>query len=474
MSLAPGRVRRPNGRRTVWRRPPRADEMATPPPPGFEEIQRQELSQLFGAMVGARLVIIPVVFALGTWAAVVDPASWRRTLLLPVMAALLAFFAFEVVRYRRRGFGAWSIPLNLAVGVAGQMALAWLTGGLASPLLPAAVLLAFVCGVSLAPPLLLGFLAFQAAGVLAMPVAEHSGRAAFLHLAAFGPAWDSPARSWTAAALLAFLVAGGAGVGRAVRLVFDRMLRKALRAQQESLRLHAERVEELSALSAEIAHELKNPLASVKGLGGLLAPDVAGKASERLSVLRREVDRMQATLDEFLNFSRPLVPLALGRVDLGALAREVAALHEGLAHERGVSLSVRGEASGRCDPRKVKQVLVNLLQNAVEASPEGGEVEIELGPLAAGGAALAVLDRGPGLDPRLGERVFEAGVTTKPRGSGIGLTVARARARQHGGEIALSPRPGGGLSAELRLPAAGAATPAAGMPAPARASGEGR
>ncbi len=447
--------------------------MATPPPPGFEEIQRQELSRLFGAMVGARLVILPVVFALGTWAALADPAPWRRTLLLPTLASLMAFFAFEAVRYRRRGFGAWSIPLNLGVGVVGQMLLAWATGGLESPLLPAAVLLAIVCGTSVAPPLLLGFVAFQALGVLALPLLEQSRWAPLLHLPALGPG-RAPAGSWTAAALLAVLVVGGAGVGRAVRSVFDGMLRKALRAQQESLRLHAERVEELSALSAEIAHELKNPLASVKGLAGLLAPDLSSKAAERLGVLRREVDRMQSILDEFLNFSRPLVPLALGRVDLGALAREVAALHEGLAQERGVTLTVRGEAGGRCDPRKVKQVLVNLVQNAVEASPEGGEVEIEVGALAGGGAALSVLDRGPGLDPALGERVFEAGVTTKPRGSGIGLTVARALARQHGGEIARSARPDGGLSAELRLPAAGEATPAGGVAAPARASGEGR
>ncbi|HEU4383842.1 MAG TPA: HAMP domain-containing sensor histidine kinase [Anaeromyxobacteraceae bacterium] len=468
------RVRGAAGRRTVGLRPVRADDMATPPPPGFDEIQRQELSRLFGRMVGARLVILPAVLALGTWAALADPAPWRRALLIPVLAALMAFFVFEAVRYRRRGFGAWSIPVNLGAGVLGQMLLTWTTGGLSSPLLPVAVLLALVSGIAVAPPLLLGFVAFQAAGVLALPLIEQSRWASFLHLAAFEPAWSSPARSWTAAALLAFLVVGGAGVGRAVRAVFDGMLRRALRAQHESLRLHGERVEELSALSAEIAHELKNPLASVKGLGGLLAPDVGGKAAERLGVLRREVDRMQSILDEFLNFSRPLVPLALGRVDLGTLAREVAALHEGQAHERGVSLSVRGEASGRCDPRKVKQVLVNLLQNAVEASPEGTEVEIEVGFLPAGGAALSVLDRGPGLDPRLGERVFEAGVTTKPRGSGIGLTVARALARQHGGEIALSPRPGGGLSAELQLPAAGEATPAAGVAAPARASGASR
>jgi signal transduction histidine kinase len=162
---------------------------------------------------------------------------------------------------------------------------------------------------------------------------------------------------------------------------------------------------------------------------------------------------MQSVLDGFLDLSRPLVPLALGSCDLGALCRETAALHEGMARERGVEVAASpGAVLARCDPRKVKQVLINLVQNAIEASPRGAEVLLEAAPAAAGGARVRVLDRGPGVDAALGELVWQPGVTTKPTGSGLGLTIARAIARQHGGELALAPREGGGTAAELSLP----------------------
>jgi two-component system sensor histidine kinase HydH len=304
----------------------------------------------------------------------------------------------------------------------------------------------------------LGLLAFQIASVWLCAWIGATGVIPDFNLSVFGGGsrvGAPPSYLYAHALVISFVLLMAGAVGRAVRSSLDGIIRRGLAAQQESLRAHAERAEELTALSGEIAHELKNPLASVKGLAGLLAQQLPdGKGAERLQVLRREVDRMQSVLDEFLNFSRPLVPLALGDADVSALCREVAALHEGVAKERGVELSVRGaEVRVRCDPRKVKQVLINLVQNAIDASPPGAGVELEADVAPDGGARVTILDRGRGLDPALGDAVFSPGVTTKPAGSGLGLTIARALARQHGGEVALVARPGGGTRAELVLPA---------------------
>jgi signal transduction histidine kinase len=138
---------------------------------------------------------------------------------------------------------------------------------------------------------------------------------------------------------------------------------------------------------------------------------------------------------------------------VAALCREVAALHEGMARERGVEVAAAGPAvRARCDPRKVKQVLLNLVQNALDASPRGTSVQLEAEPLGGGGARVRVLDRGRGIEPSLGDAVWQPGVTTKTTGNGLGLTIARALARQHGGDLVLLPREGGGTVAELTLP----------------------
>jgi len=245
------------------------------------------------------------------------------------------------------------------------------------------------------------------------------------------------------------------GLGAHVRLAFSDLLARETSARDESLRTHAERLDELTRLAGEIAHELKNPLASVKGLAALLARRCREDQQEHLAVLRGEVDRMQATLEEFLNLSRPLVPLTTRATDLAALVTEVAALHEGQLAQKRLRLEVLTEPGAdptvQADPRKLRQVLVNLLQNALEACPEQSTIRARLSASPTE-VRLALEDAGPGLAPGLLARAFEAGVTTKPMGSGFGLTVARGLARQHGGEVTLESSPGRGCVATLRLP----------------------
>jgi signal transduction histidine kinase len=209
----------------------------------------------------------------------------------------------------------------------------------------------------------------------------------------------------------------------------------------------------MTQLSGEIAHELKNPLASVKGLAALLERRSEGANVEPFLVMRRELDRMQATLEEFLNFSRPLVPLNLALASLDALVRDVCALHEGMSESKRVSIIVaRSETvTVLCDARKVRQILINLVQNAIEASAPG--TTIVLNVLRTDEAARVVVeDEGTGVDSFVGARAFDAGVTSKTGGSGLGLNVARGLARQHGGDVTLENRSPRGCRATLTLP----------------------
>ena len=447
--------------------PTRFDMAASPPPSGLEQIQRQELSRLFGQIVWVRLLVIPILFGVVLWVVFSDPAAWRRGLGLGLAVCAMAFSASELLRFRRRGLGQRALAVNLAVGIGGQTLVMAATGGLTSPFVYPMTVLIAVVALNVPGRLLYWMVGFQVAAVWALAAVELQRLVPDLNPLLFGGgrAGHGDLHLVLSASVITFAVLASATIGRRVRSAFDGMLRGALAAQQDSLRSYSERAEELTALSGEIAHELKNPLASVKGLAGLMAQHpLDPKGAERLGVLRREVDRMQAILEEFLNFSRPLVPLTLGQVDVSALCRDVAVLHEGMGQEAGVELRVRGGSLAvRCDPRKVKQILVNLVQNALEATPRGAAVEIETAA-EPDAVVVRILDGGPGPATELGEQVFDAGVTTKSCGSGLGLTISRALARQHGGELTLAARAGGGCAAELRLPA-GRTGPATGAAA---------
>lgn len=429
--------------------------MSSDPPPITDEILGQEKSRLFGHIVGARVAILPLFIALLLSAATIQHFFWQRAILVSLAIVVPSFFVFELWRYKKRGLSSYSFVHNLSVGVVGHLLVCAATGGLLSPFIYVTIPLAINIGVLMTAPVAALLLGLQISAVWSFAV---------LGAGAWFPEFSATALAGTSdpslsatyfyshALFVSFVIVVSSQIGRRVTRIFLTTLTRTLNARHELLASHQERVKELTSLSAEIAHELKNPLASVKGLSGLLTQNITDeKGAERLHVLRREVDRMQSVLEEFLNFSRPLVPLAIVSSDAQLIASEVVALHEGLAQQHSVRLVATGDAATvACDRRKVKQILINLVQNALHASPEGSTITVH-SQANGENVTVRIKDEGPGIDPELGS-VFDPGVTSKVGGAGLGLTIARALARQHGGELTLTTAAEGGALAELSLP----------------------
>ena len=231
-----------------------------------------------------------------------------------------------------------------------------------------------------------------------------------------------------------------------------------VQARRDTQDLFAGRNQELMDVAATVAHELKNPLTSIQGLAQLMAKNAAPgtKEQERFDVMRREIARMATVLDEFRNFSRPLSGLSLKPAPLRRLLEEVVLLSEGSAEPGDVTWTVTADpaVTVTCDPPKVKQALLNLVQNSLDAMGRKGRVDLGL-KVDGARAILVVADSGPGLAPSVAGRLFTPGVTTKERGTGIGLVVARSIAEQHGGTLALANGATGGCEATLSLPVSG-------------------
>ncbi len=432
---------------------------------GLDQVQDEAFGALFRRFAKWRLYAAPLIFLLLLLALMQDPSPWRRWLLGCALFSAVLRAIYEYRRLTRSPFDRTRIPaiLFVATPILGAVLLA--TGGIDSPAWPMIVPLAIfltLFGLRIHALALIGL--FSVALWVMAWLAQTSAIPDLLpEIFGGGPRVQmSPALRYTRAAMLNFTLVWAAMIGVLMRGAFASMVERALKSRDEVLQMHQDSTATLTGMAGEIAHELKNPLASVKGLAALVDRALPEKEHERMTVLRREVDRMQEILESFLNFSRPLVPLDAAGVRLRELCEAVVALHEGQAAERTVTLTVTGtEIEIRADARKLKQVLINLVQNALDASPAREQVELRVSRTASG-ARIDVCDRGQGLDDATRERAFEPGVTTKAKGSGLGLTVSRAIARQHGGEVRLHRRDGGGTVAELALPeqpapAAGAA-----------------
>lgn len=225
-----------------------------------------------------------------------------------------------------------------------------------------------------------------------------------------------------------------------------------LRDTLEEMRraLHA-RDEEREVLLAGIAHEVRNPLGALDLFAGLLAEELAGRPeAAHVDRLRAELSALEKVVREFLDYAR-VRPAVREQVDLAAVAAEVADLCAPLADQREISLTAEGAGAARGDREQLRRALVNLTRNAVEAAPAGSEVAVRLRGDARG-AVLEVADRGPGLTAEARGNLFRPFFTTKAKGTGLGLALAKKVAEAHGGTLQLLPREGGGTVARVELP----------------------
>jgi len=237
-----------------------------------------------------------------------------------------------------------------------------------------------------------------------------------------------------------------------------------LAADFDQMAATLERLErERTRLIADVAHELRTPLAVLQGrLEGMLDGVLPSTPAE-LARLHRQTAHLTRLVEDLRVLSladADRLTLQREDVDLVAWARDVAAGFAHAAAARGVGLEVVAEADAivvPVDRKRLTQVLSNLLDNAVGVSPAGGRVEVRLG-FTASGARVAVLDEGPGLSPDAAERLFERfyrarGDGADRAGSGLGLAIVRSLVEAHGGRVAAANRANGGARVEVSLPA---------------------
>jgi two-component system, NtrC family, sensor histidine kinase HydH len=230
-------------------------------------------------------------------------------------------------------------------------------------------------------------------------------------------------------------------------VVLWRLARRA-----EGLQATAERdrtLVTLGEMSAVLAHEIRNPLAALKGHAQLLVERLAGSGAEREKAERlvHETRRLERLVDDLLSFVRasrvtpaPVDPAAVLREAVAAVASDRVDVETGAA-----------PPTWRLDAPRVQQALANVLRNALEASPDGARVSATAEP-AGHGLVFRIRDHGPGLPPGDAEHLFAPFHTTRVQGTGLGLAVARRIAALHGGRVTARTHPDGGAEFCIVIP----------------------
>jgi len=221
---------------------------------------------------------------------------------------------------------------------------------------------------------------------------------------------------------------------------------------------HVRRVEQMAAvgeMAAGLAHEIKNPIASLRGSIQLLKEDIPYDPDhdKLMRIVLREADRLSSLVTDFLLFARP----PAGRMeifDLGEALAETATLFERDIICRGRILITTNIIPGihiEMDPAHLHQIFWNLLLNAAEAIKDSGEIHTEMHPLRNKQIDIRVIDNGCGMSKETMQSIFNPFVTTKPQGTGLGLSIVHRIVESYNGRLNVESEPGRGTVFTLRL-----------------------
>jgi signal transduction histidine kinase len=344
---------------------------------------------------------------------------------------------------------------GLVLGIGSYFVLVATTGGMASPLLMmGCVMMSAAAFTFVDPPwfrrfvfvtFLVGFVALvllsrTVLGRLAPPLADSL--------------YATPVYVTLSVLASIFTMMGLHRMGCTMTRGYERAALELAERREELCSVGEDKTRALEGMAARLAHEVKNPLAAIKGLSAHMARNASDpKTAERLAIVAAEADRLQGIVEGFLSFSRGLDDLEVTPMKPREVARELGVLLETRAEEAGVTMAVAGDEAlvVDADPRKLRQALLNIVLNAIQASPRGATVRVEVGRTCEG-ARITVHDDGTGMTPEVLERIRKPYFTTREGGTGLGVAVARGIVEQHGGRLEFKSVPGTGTTVTMTLP----------------------
>ena len=387
----------------------------------------------------------------------------------PILNAILALgasYALLDTAYSLRGrvfLGQWPLVISLMEALFIAL-LCYFHSGVESPFRYYYILSLICCAIRYSTRVTIITWALQSASFLmlyvALPEAMRAPLPLLLTLVILGwVAWTSAAMAYLLKQVGDHLARLNAELEQSRIQLEDRVAERTRQLQEAQAHvLHQEKMAAFGLLAAGIAHEVGNPLASISSLVQMLQRrPLDDYSKEKLALVSGQLQRIQTTLRELVNFSRPASSVR-GRVAVAEVLGEALNIAKYYKRARPIATDIPAELPPILGVRdELVQVFLNLILNAIDATSQGGNISVSA---AAAGAAMViqVRDGGAGISADQQEHIFQPYFTTKKHGTGLGLFVTRKLLEDHGGAIEFASAAGAGTTFTIRLPVAEPAT----------------